>query len=188
MLLYLAGKITCYYLNISCEKDIFNIFMLKYTMNKINIENAYNYIENNPKCEIFSLAFPMTLIYKSMFNKKETIMRNNYNINHSEVDVLFSLYFNGYIQSPTELYENTIFSSGGMTKILKNLEKSNYISRVPDEKDKRSLLVKLEEKGAKIATELLEICIEENNKLFSVLDEEEKKVMKKALRKLCDNI
>lgn len=157
-------------------------------MNKKYIENSYKNIEGNPNFGIFAINLPMTLIYKSMFNKNENLIKVNYGINHSEIDVLISLYFNGKVQSPTELYESTIFSSGGMTKVLKKLEQNEYISRVADENDKRSMLVVLEEKGSKLAEEILELFVQENNKFYSVLDEEEKEVMKRLLRKLLNNV
>jgi|TARA_R110002050_G_scaffold294370_1_gene452117 DNA-binding MarR family transcriptional regulator len=157
-------------------------------MNKNYIKNCYENIEKNPKFETFGISLPLTLIYKSMFNKHENIMKVNYGINHSEIDVIISLYFNGYIQSPTELYESTIFSSGGMTKVLKKLEENKYISRIADKKDKRSMLVQLEEKGAQIAVELLDIFATENNKVYGILDEEEKRVIKKAFKKLLSAI
>ncbi len=153
-------------------------------MNKNYIKNCYENIEEDSKYECFAISLPLTLIYKSMFNKHENIMKDNYCINHSEIDVLVSLYFNGYIQSPTELYESTIFSSGGMTKVLKKLEENKYISRIADKKDKRSMLVQLEEKGAKLAAEVLDIFVVEDNKVYGILSEEEKRSLKVLLKKL----
>jgi DNA-binding MarR family transcriptional regulator len=115
-------------------------------------------------------------------------MKIRYGVNHSEIDVLISLYFNGYVQSPTELYESTIFSSGGMTKVLKKLEENKYVSRIPDKKDKRSMLVSLEEKGANLAVEVLDFFITEDKKFFGILDDDEIESMKKILKKLVNTI
>jgi len=45
--------------------------------------------------------------------------------------------------APINLYESLVFSSGGMTKLLKKLEDRNYISRVDNPIDKRSKLVRI---------------------------------------------
>lgn len=157
-------------------------------MNKDYIKNCYKNIETNPRYEIFAIGFPFTLIHKTLFNKHENMMKIRYGVNHSEIDVLISLYFNEYVQSPTELYESTIFSSGGMTKILKKLEENKYVSRIADKKDKRSMLVCLEEKGANLVVEVLEFFITEDEKFFGVLSDEEIESMKKILKKLVNTI
>ena len=46
---------------------------------------------------------------------------------HSHIDVLASLHFNGNALSPTELYDAMLFSSGGMTKVLKKLEEKGIL-------------------------------------------------------------
>ena len=110
-------------------------------MNKNYIKNFYENVENKILDDVFTLSLPITLIHKIVFNKNEQYIKDKYGLNHSEIDVLISLYFNNKTQTPTELYESTIFSSGGMTKVLKKLEQDKYISRSPDKNDKRSMLV-----------------------------------------------
>jgi DNA-binding MarR family transcriptional regulator len=153
-------------------------------MNKNYIKNFYENVENKILDDVFTLSLPITLIHKIVFNKNEQYIKDKYGLNHSEIDVLISLYFNNKTQTPTELYESTIFSSGGMTKVLKKLEQDKYISRSPDENDKRSMLVILEKKGDFLAAELLEYFSLEINKIYSILDEEEKEVTKRALKKV----
>ena len=71
-----------------------------------------------------------------------------------------------------------------MTKVLKKLEEKKLIKRVPSDNDKRSKLVKIEPKGEKLLQESLKEIIKTNNKIFSVLDEKEKKELREIFKKL----
>jgi len=132
---------------------------------------------------VLALSLPIALLYKHIFNKNAHFLQTNYNLTHSEIDVLAAL--SSYkIMTPTDLYEATIFSSGGMTKILKKLEQKQFISRVSSDKDKRSKLVKLEPKGEEIFQLCLVNILAIDNEIFSVLDEKEKESFEKILKKL----
>ncbi len=49
--------------------------------------------------------------------------------------------------SPNDLYRSLLMTSGGMTKILKNLEAENSIKRMDHHSDKRSKMVRLTQEG-----------------------------------------
>lgn len=59
------------------------------------------------------------------------------------------------ILTPTELYRAILITSGGMTKILKQLETRGLIERLENEQDKRSKYVKLTDQGARLAEEAM---------------------------------
>jgi len=156
-------------------------------MKKEYLDNLYETIskdENN----VLLLSLPIALMYKYVFNENAHILQANYDLTHSEIDVLASLSFNEKIMTPTDLYEATIFSSGGMTKILKKLENKEFISRVESSQDKRSILVKLEPKGEKLFKSCFVDVLKMDNQIFSVLDEKEKKLLEKTLKKLVYSI
>jgi len=132
---------------------------------------------------VLALSLPIALLYKHIFNKNAHFLQTAYNLTHSEIDVLAVL--SSYkIMTPTDLYEAIIFSSGGMTKILKKLEQKQFILRVSSDKDKRSKLVKLEPKGE----EMFQLCLVNiltiDNQIFSILNEKEKESFEKILKKL----
>lgn len=114
-----------------------------------------------------------------MFNETEHYLKENYDLSHSEIDVLAALYFNGKTLSPTDLYSATVFSSGGMTKVLKKLEQRGLISRIPSHEDKRSMLVSLEEEGEKLALKCMDEMVESRKYFFDALTSEETKILKK---------
>lgn len=51
--------------------------------------------------------------------------------------------------TPTELCRSTLLTSGGMTKVLKQLEKDGLIRRLDNTEDRRSRLVELTDAGSK---------------------------------------
>ncbi|MEA3369888.1 MAG: MarR family transcriptional regulator [Campylobacterota bacterium] len=152
-------------------------------MKKIRLDNYY---KNNFKDdrEIFALGLPLTLIRKYMFSRHADLLQVKYDLNSSEFDVLASLLYNGKIMSPTALYEATIFSSGGMTKILKKLKDKELITRVSSKEDKRSMLVKIEPKGEMLVEACIKDIIDIDNDIFSVLDKNDKESLKLILKKL----
>jgi DNA-binding MarR family transcriptional regulator len=151
-------------------------------MEKIYLDNFYdNVTEEN---RVMALRVPLALLHKYIFNKNNQALQAKYDLTLSEGDVLFSLYFNGKVLSPTNLYKATILTSGGMTKILKKLQDKKLISRVASNKDKRSMLVNIEPKGEQLIESSLKDIIEMDNKVFSVLEEEEKNTLEHLLKKL----
>jgi len=151
-------------------------------MKKEYLDNLYETTLKEEK-NVLALSLPIALLYKYIFNKNAHLLQTNYNLTHSEIDVLATLY-NYKTMTPTNLYEATIFSSGGMTKILKKLEQKQFISRVPSDKDKRSKIVKLESKGEEMFQLCLVNILKIDNEIFSVLDKKEKKSLEEILKKL----
>lgn len=151
-------------------------------MEKIYLDNFYDNITTENR--VMALGAPLALLHKYIFNKNNQALQAKYDLTLSEGDVLFSLYFNGKVLSPTNLYKATILTSGGMTKILKKLQDKKLISRVPSNEDKRSMLVKIEPKGEQLIESSLKDVIEMDNKIFSVLDEEEQNTLEQLLKKL----
>lgn len=152
-------------------------------MKKKQLDNYFTNIFQNEK-ESLALGLPISVLYKYIFQHNSQLLQSKYHLNHSELDVLAALCFNGKILTPTQLSDFTIFSSGGMTKILKKLQEKKLITRVASQDDKRSMLVKIEKK----AEDLIENCLLDiakfESELFDTLDTTEKKALKKILHKL----
>lgn len=68
--------------------------------------------------------------------------------------------------SPTELYRSIMISSGGMTKVLKQLEFDGLIEREDNPDDQRSKLVLLTELGRVRTEELMAAVGEQDRKLM----------------------
>ena len=138
--------------------------------------------------KIMQIVFPLGVIFKRL-EKYEYSLLAKYDLTHTQLQVLMILLFNyekegNYQMSPTQLYEAMVFSSGGMTKILKKLEEKQYISRVSSDTDKRNKLVKLELKGLSEIQTIRTLLINTFNDFFDVLDDDEQEVLGKIYKKL----
>lgn len=153
-------------------------------MKRKYLDKFYKNTQTYSQYEIFTVALPITLLHKNMFNETEQFLKENYDLLHSHLDVLATLYFNDNALSPTELYDATVFSSGGMTKVLKKLEERKYILRTPSLEDKRSLLVCLTPLGKELVEDSLGQIAALKKKLFDVLSNQEKEELKTILSKL----
>lgn len=153
-------------------------------MNKKYIDEFYNTTAKKTEFEVFSLTLPIALIQKNMFSQTENFLKTKYDLLHSHIDVLASLYFNGKALSPTELYDAMLFSSGGMTKVLNKLEEKNLIKREPSLNDKRSILICLTKEGENLVQEAILQIAKSKEELFEVLDKKEKEDLKNILSKL----
>lgn len=116
-------------------------------MNKAYLDNVLdNSVHFSEHSCAWKIILPMLLVDKFVLDTSDAKLAK-LGLQRSDSDVLASLFFNNNLLSPTQLYEAMLFSSGGMTKVLKRLEMKGLISRIPSTDDRRSLLVKLEEKG-----------------------------------------
>lgn len=141
--------------------------------------------EDQTDCRITTgIALPLMLVNKVLTEKKEKIFAGKYALTSSEFEVLISLLALNKRLTPTELYENMIFSSGGMTKILNKLESKKLIKRVDSQQDKRSRFVEITPKGVQLAKAAFKEAIAFHVKVFDVLDEDEKIFLEKILKKM----
>ena len=154
------------------------------------IEEKHRFLENNFSEDykefktVVDIGLPLMLVNKLFSEKKEKIFSTKYHITSSEFDVMMALLCHDEPMTPTLLYENMIFSSGGMTKLLKKLEEKALILRIPSEKDKRSLLVALSREGKKLATDALDDVMKINMEVLSKLKKSEQSTLENLLKKL----
>jgi DNA-binding MarR family transcriptional regulator len=69
--------------------------------------------------------------------------------------------------TPTELYRSILITSGGMTKVLKQLETEGLIARSINTEDQRSKLVRLTTSGAKCAERSMAAVSENDREILS---------------------
>jgi len=152
------------------------------------ITNFYDKVDSKELPEVFLMTFPIAVIQKTIFAHAEIFLKEKFDLLNSETDVLASLYTHGKVLSPTQLYDLTIFSSGGMTKILKRLQERELICRKEDVNDKRCMLVCLTQSGEELIIKSLNEISKECNKYFEIFDEKEKEVFASLLKKILLNI
>lgn len=105
----------------------------------------------------------------------------------AEFDILATLRRSTYphILKPTELQRSALISSGGLTKLLYQLEVRSLISRSIKQEDKRSKLVHLTSKGKElIETTMDTLAAQEKKRLDKAMSESERDQLIKSLSKL----
>lgn len=115
-----------------------------------------------------------------------TFGHSQFDITPGEFGVLIELRLSGppYKLTPTHLYNRLLVTSGGMTGRIDKLENREYVRRVPDPNDRRSVLIELTEQG-KEAIDMAACAqhqVEEH--LTQCLSPDEKGQLARLLRKL----
>ncbi|MGE0738608.1 MarR family winged helix-turn-helix transcriptional regulator [Sulfurimonas sp.] len=152
------------------------------------IANFYEKVQDGELPEVFTMTFPIALIQKTIFTHAESFLKERFDLLNSEVDVLASLYTHNKTLSPTQLYDLTIFSSGGMTKVLKRLQERGFIYRKEDANDKRCMLVCLSPSGEEIVKKSLFAISSECSKYFEAFSQGERELFATLLKKVLLNI
>lgn len=111
---------------------------------------------------------------------------DEYQLSAGEFDVLATLRRSGvpFTLSPTELYDTLLITSGTMTHRLKLLESRGLISRLPNKKDSRSLLVQLTDTGLDLIDKAVTAHVANETVILSGLSDDEKQTLDIGLRAL----
>lgn len=160
---------------------------------KLNVEDMIKLCQKNwPGQHLDSGATAVRLI------RAGDIMLNNgrrqfdkYNLTPAEFDTLASLRKLGrpYQLAPAGLCQSNLLSSGGLTKVLNNLQARKLIERVDNEQDKRSKLVKLTREGVKLVERVMQDVLSAHERLLvSVLSEKERAQLNSLLSRFHDRV
>ncbi len=137
--------------------------------------------------DTMKVTVPFFLLHKEVFSQGEKLLKEEFFLNQSELDILTTLFYmtnKTYTMSPTNLYDYMLFTSGGMTKILKKLETKEYITRISNNEDKRGKLVKLTPLGIQTAKSAVKQLIELEDNYISKISKEEKELFTTLIFKM----
>jgi DNA-binding MarR family transcriptional regulator len=109
-----------------------------------------------------------------------------FELQSGEFDVLATLRRSGapYALTPTQLYDATMISSGGMTNRLDRLERAALIERRPNPDDRRGVLVALTAKGTELMGRVVPAHLENERDALTALTLQEQKALNTLLAKL----
>ncbi|WP_297135111.1 MarR family winged helix-turn-helix transcriptional regulator [Terrisporobacter sp.] len=110
-----------------------------------------------------------------------------YNIGQGQFMFLLELYIEDG-RNQEELSKALKIDKGTTARAIKKLEKERYLIRYKDEKDKRSNKIYLTQKGRDVKENIFSVLDEWERKISEHLDESEKELMIKLLKKVCLNI
>lgn len=103
-----------------------------------------------------------------------------------EFDVLATLRRSGkpYALTPTQLYEATMVSSGGMTNRIDRLEKAGFVERRKNPDDRRGVIVALTNDGFDKITQLIPKHVENEQRILTAMTSDELQQLNKLTEKL----
>ena len=128
------------------------------------------------------LIIALARSYKAI-HKESDAMLKSYGLTNGQFAVMEALYSKGGL-TVSELIDKVLTTSGNMTVLISNLEKSGCIVRTRNEEDKRSYKISLTEKGKSVMEEIFPKHMEAIGDKLSVLTNEEKMEVIKILKKI----
>ena len=140
--------------------------------------------------DIFQVSVPLHQFYKRFLGNADAILKEKHGVTSLELDALASLYYSGgddYTLTPTQLSSRLLFSSSSLAKLVKRLEKLDYIKRVANSNDKRSNLVKLTKEGELLLLNASLALKQSDEESFRGLDEKDLSELKRILLKVLQN-
>ncbi|MEB8068915.1 MarR family winged helix-turn-helix transcriptional regulator [Mammaliicoccus fleurettii] len=107
----------------------------------------------------------------------------NYGLNITEFAVMELLYHKGD-QPIQKVKQRILIASSSTTYVIDQLVKKAYVTRRQDTEDKRITYAVLTEKGHALMEQIFPQHAETIEKAFSILDDEELAIFRKALKKI----
>ncbi len=89
-----------------------------------------------------------------------------------------------YRMSPKALLDSLILTSGGLSNLLRKLEKAGHIRRMADEIDGRGVIVELTEQGRRVVEPAMREHAETERRLVGALSGEEQRAVAQALGRM----
>jgi DNA-binding MarR family transcriptional regulator len=86
-----------------------------------------------------------------------------------------------YRMTPKRLLETLILTSGGLSNILRRLEKTGYVRRLADQNDGRGVVVELTEHGRRVVEPAMRDHAEAERRLIAMLSREQQQSAARAL-------
>jgi DNA-binding MarR family transcriptional regulator len=109
-----------------------------------------------------------------------------FDLNRGDFRILVHLRSAGppYEAAPKVLGDYFLISTGSMTNRLDRLETRGLIERSPDPKDRRSVVIRLTDKGISLLDDAVALQAKKESDVMGPLTDEERKVLVSALRSL----
>lgn len=133
------------------------------------------------------ITVPMTILC-NMIHSKGKAVYEEYGLTQAEIDMLISLHVHNDGLTAGEVSDRMVFSSGGISKVVKKLILKKLIYKEDSKEDKRSSLIYLEDKGRDIVLTCMPKFGENDKVFYDVLNETEKEILEKAFKKILYNL
>ncbi|QGX91328.1 MarR family transcriptional regulator [Tatumella sp. TA1] len=122
----------------------------------------------------------------ALLEQRLEMVFETFSLSSWEFDMLAALRRAGapYCLSPTDLFSTLMVTSGTMTHRLKRLESREFIIRLPNALDARSMLVQLSNKGKKLIDEAVEKHVVNERLILAALSADDLEQLDRRLASL----
>lgn len=122
----------------------------------------------------------------ALLSRQLATVFDEFGVQAGEFDVLATLRRAGapFRLTPTDLYEATMLSSGGMTARLDRLERRDLIRRLPNPQDRRGTLVELTQGGLDLIERAIAPHADNETRLLAGLTAQERAGLNRLLERL----
>lgn len=122
----------------------------------------------------------------ALLEQRLEMVFETFSLSSWEFDMLAALRRAGapYCLSPTDLFSTLMVTSGTMTHRLKRLESREFIIRLPNALDARSMLVQLSNEGKKLIDEAVEKHVENERLILAALSADDLEQLDRRLASL----
>ena len=156
-------------------------------MKKDFLDTFYkNLSDKEEDSSLTSMTLSMAIISEKIYSHAKHI-HDKYDLTRAEVDLLATLNIYGGELTASQISDRMVFTSGGMSKVIKKLELKKLIYKKESTEDKRSSLLHIEQKGKDILDKCLPELKQAHRHFLGVLNETEKDILEKALKKVLYN-
>lgn len=136
-----------------------------------------------------NLLYTLNSIRQRLFSfiESEMARENIRDISPSHGDILYILDKRGKLHLH-DISELSLKDKSTITSVINHLEKSGYVTKVRDKKDRRLVNIQGTEKAVRIKPALTKISERMNSRLFEGLSDEEQRVLFDLLTKISNNV
>lgn len=132
--------------------------------------------------EIFGRIQRMQRVYDRHFKK----LSDEFGLNLGELDMIFTLRRSGppYTLTAGAFVKAAMVTAGAVTNRLDRLEDKGLVERVRESSDRRSVQIRLTERGKTLAVEALAAHLRDYEEILSPLEPQEREQISSGLRKI----
>ncbi|WP_428772025.1 MarR family winged helix-turn-helix transcriptional regulator [Vibrio sp.] len=124
----------------------------------------------------------------SLLNKQLAEVFKAHQLSAVEFDILATLRRSGNPQTPTELYQALLLSSGAMSTRLEQLVQRGLIERLAGEGDRRSCRVQLTEQGLQLIDAALESHVANMERILADFPARQREALASLLQQLSGQV
>jgi DNA-binding MarR family transcriptional regulator len=89
---------------------------------------------------------------------------------------------------PTDIYRESLLTSGAVTNRIDRVEKLGYVQRIADPRDRRGVIIRLTPSGRSLADRAIELHFRKLEDIFGCLSKAESRQLTVLLAKLLANV